>query len=197
MNTSAGQRGRLVILSAPSGTGKSTIISHIMQEHPELNLHFSVSATSRPPRGAEQHGVAYYFFTPEEFRQRIDAGDFIEWEEVYEGKYYGTLRSEVERRLDAGDNVILDIDCVGGVNVKRLYGAQALSLFILPPSLAELRRRLEHRSTDAPELIEERLAKAERELTYAASFDRRIVNDQLDRCIAETLAELRAFLLSD
>lgn len=186
---------KVVVISAPSGTGKSTIIGRVMREHPELGLHFSVSATSRAPRGAEQHGVEYYFFSPEEFRQHIEAGDFLEWEEVYDGKYYGTLRSEVDRRLDGGDNVILDVDCVGGVNIKRHYGERALSLFIVPPSLEELRRRLEGRSTDSPELIEERLAKAERELTYASSFDCCITNDDLDRCVDEIVGRLSHFLL--
>ncbi len=195
MSHQASHSGRVVVISAPSGTGKSTIISRVMQEHPELRLHFSISATSRPPRGAERNGVEYYFFSPEEFRQHIEAGDFVEWEEVYEGKYYGTLRSEVDRNLTNGDNVILDIDCVGGANVKRLYGDTALSLFILPPSLDELRRRLVARATDSAELIEERLAKAEQELSYAPDFDLRITNDDLDHCVAEVYEALRDFLL--
>lgn len=189
--------GKVVVISAPSGTGKSTIIGRLMAEHPELGLRFSVSATSRPPRGAEVHGREYYFFTPEEFRRHIEAGDFLEWEEVYEGKYYGTLRSEVDHRLERGEHVILDIDCVGGINVKRHYGDRALALFIMPPSIAELRRRLEHRSTDSLELIEERLAKAEEEIGYAGQFDLQIVNDDLDRCTEEVLTALRAFLTED
>lgn len=187
--------GKVVIISAPSGTGKSTIIGRLMAEHPELNLHFSISATSRPPRGQEQHGREYYFFTPEEFRQHIEAGDFIEWEEVYEGKYYGTLRSEVDRRLEAGENVILDIDCIGGLNVKQLYGEQALSLFVMPPSLEELRRRLEGRSTDSLEFIEERLGKAEQEMSCAEAFDVRLINDDLESCLSEVHRTITTFLM--
>lgn len=186
--------GKVVIISAPSGTGKSTIIRRIMQDYPALNLHFSVSATSRPPRGSERHSVEYYFFSPEEFRQQIAAGGFLEWEEVYENKYYGTLRSEVDQRLERGDNVILDVDCVGGLNIKRQYGEWALALFIEPPSIVELRRRLVGRSTDSPELIEERVAKAEQELTYASAFDAVITNDNLELCIQEVHACISRFL---
>lgn len=187
--------GKAVVISAPSGTGKSTIIARLMQEYPELGLHFSVSATSRAPRGAEQHGVEYYFFSPEEFRQHIEAGDFLEWEEVYPDRYYGTLRSEVDRRLEQGEHVILDIDCVGGVNVKHHYAERALSIFVKPPSLAELRRRLEGRSTDSPELIEMRLGKAEEELSYAPQFDVEVVNDDLEHCTEEVYTLIRDFLM--
>ncbi|MFC2382952.1 MAG: guanylate kinase [Porphyromonas sp.] len=186
--------GKLIIISAPSGTGKSTLISRLLSEHPELRLRFSVSATSRAPRGQEQHGVEYYFFSPEEFRAGIERGDFLEYEEVYPGRYYGTLRSEVDRRIAEGDRVIFDVDCVGGVNIKEAYGAEALSLFIQPPSLEELRRRLVGRQTDSPEVIEERLAKAELELSYAQRFDRVLVNDDLERCYQEFYETIRSFL---
>lgn len=187
-------KGKIIIISAPSGTGKSTIIGRLMSQHPELNLHFSISATSRPPRGAEQHGVEYYFYSADEFRQLIQAGELLEWEEVYAGKYYGTLRSEVERRIAQGDNVILDVDCVGALNIHKAYPADALSLFIQPPSLEALRTRLEGRSTDAPEVIEERLAKAKHELEYAPHFDRVVINDDLERCVAEVETIIRDFV---
>lgn len=185
---------KVVIISAPSGTGKSTIIKRLMSDHPALNLHFSISATSRPPRGNEQHGVEYYFFTPEEFRVHIDNGEFLEWEMVYADRYYGTLRSEVERIDKLGAYVIFDVDCVGGLNIKRVYGEDALSLFIQPPSLDILRKRLEGRGTDSPELIEERLDKAITELSYAPQFDIRIVNDDLEQCIEEVRQCIERFL---
>ena len=180
-------RGRLIIVSAPSGTGKSTIISWLMKEHPELNLAFSISCTSRAPRGTEQNGVEYFFLTPEEFRQKIANGEFLEYEEVYEGRFYGTLKAQVERQLEAGQNVVFDVDVKGGVNIKQFYGDEALSLFIQPPSVEELRRRLEGRGTDSPEAIAERLAKAEYELTFAPQFDRVIVNDDLETAKQEAL----------
>lgn len=185
---------KLVIISAPSGTGKSTIIGRLMSEYPELNLRFSISATSRAPRGSEQNGVEYYFLSPEQFRQHIASGDFLEWEEVYPERYYGTLRSEVERIHSAGANVIFDVDCVGGLNIKRSYGSDALCLFIQPPSLETLRERLVGRATDSPEIIAERLAKAEVELSYADQFDVVLVNDDLDRCVEETYQKIKAFL---
>jgi guanylate kinase len=163
-------RGKLIIISAPSGTGKSTIIGWLMKEHPELNLAFSISCTSRPPRGTEQNGVEYFFLTPEEFRQRIDNDEFLEYEEVYEGRFYGTLKAQVERQLEAGQNVVFDVDVKGGVNIKNYYGDEAMSVFIQPPSIAELRKRLEGRGTDAPEVIDQRIARAEFELTFADQF---------------------------
>ena len=141
-------RGKLIIISAPSGTGKSTIIGWLMKELPELNLAFSISCTSRPPRGTEQNGVEYFFLTPEEFRQRIENDEFLEYEEVYEGRFYGTLKAQVERQLEAGQNVVFDVDVKGGVNIKKYYGDEAMSLFIQPPSIAELRKRLEGRGTE-------------------------------------------------
>lgn len=185
---------KLIIISAPSGTGKSTIIGRLMSEYPELNLRFSISATSRAPRGSEQNGVEYYFLSPEQFRQNIAAGHFLEWEEVYSDRYYGTLKSEVERIHSVGANVIFDVDCVGGLNIKRSYGADALCLFIQPPSLEVLRERLIGRATDSPEVIAERLAKAEVELGYANQFDIVIVNDDLERCVRQTYQTIKTFL---
>lgn len=172
------------MLSAPSGTGKSSIIKKLL-EYPELNLGFSVSATSRAPRGAEQHGVEYYFITHEEFKKKADAGDFVEWEEVYPGTCYGTLKSEVQRVTEAGKNLIMDIDVKGGLNVKRCFGEQAITIFILPPSKEELERRLRGRATDAEDVIRKRLDKADYELSFAQEFDVRVVNDDLDKAVGE------------
>ena len=182
-------RGKLIIFSAPSGTGKSTIISWLMKEHPELNMAFSISCTSRAPRGTEQNGVEYFFLTPEEFRQRIDNDEFLEYEEVYQDRFYGTLKAQVERQLEAGQNVVF-----GGVNIKEHYGNEALSIFIQPPSVAELRRRLEGRGTDAPEVIDQRIARAEFELTFAEKFDRIVVNDVLEQAKADALTVIEEFL---
>lgn len=186
--------GKCLIFSAPSGSGKSTIVQWLTHEHPELNLVFSISATSRPPRGTERHGVEYFFLSPEEFKARIEAEEFLEYEEVYTGRFYGTLKSQVDDQLRAGKNVIFDIDIKGGINVKRFYADEALSLFIQPPGVDELRRRLIARGTDTPEQIEERLAKAEYELSFAPQFDRIIVNDNLYQAKAETLAAIQEFL---
>ena len=189
-----GDRGGLIIFSAPSGSGKSTIVNWLMKEHPELKLYFSISCTSRQPRGTEQNGVEYFFLTPEEFRQRIDNDEFLEYEEVYENRFYGTLKAQVERQLEAGQNVVFDVDVKGGINIKKFYGERALSLFIQPPSVEELRRRLEGRGTDTPEAIENRLAKAEYELTFAPQFDHIVVNDDLEQAKKDTLALVSAFL---
>ena len=167
--------GKLIIFSAPSGSGKSTIINYLLTQN--LNLHFSISATSRAPRGTEQNGVEYYFLTPEEFRNRIAADDFLEYEEVYTDKFYGTLKSEVERILNNGDNVIFDVDVVGGCNIKKYYGDRALSVFIQPPSIEELRKRLVGRGTDAPEIIESRIAKAEFETGVAEEESKPVIED--------------------
>ncbi len=185
---------KVIIVSAPSGSGKSTIVNWLMQEHPELHLAFSVSCTSRPPRGTEQNGVEYFFLSVEEFREKIEAGEFLEYEEVYKNCYYGTLKRQVERQLRSGQNVVFDVDVKGGVNIKRYYGDRALSLFIQPPSIAELRRRLEKRGTDTPEAINDRIAKAEYELTFAPQFDHVIVNDNLDIAKQETLQIVSQFL---
>ena len=187
-------RGKLIIISAPSGTGKSTIIGWLMKEHPELNLAFSISCTSRAPRGTEQDGVEYFFLTPEEFRQRIDNGEFLEYEEVYQDRFYGTLKAQVERQLEAGQNVVFDVDVKGGVNIKKHYGDEALSIFIQPPSIDELRRRLEHRGTDAPEVIDQRIARAEFELTFADKFDQVVVNDVLEQAEQDALMLVKEFV---
>ncbi len=191
---SAPEPGRLLIISAPSGSGKSTLVQWLMQEHPELRLGFSISCTSRQPRGTERHGVEYFFITPDEFRQRIENGEFLEYEEVYKDRFYGTLKSQVERQVADGQNVVFDVDVKGGVNIKHYYGERALSLFIQPPSVAELRRRLEGRGTDAPEAIAERLAKAEQELTFAPQFDRVVVNDDLETAKQEVFRVVADFL---
>lgn len=172
------------MLSAPSGTGKSSIIKKLL-DYPELNLGFSVSATSREPRGTEQHGVEYYFITHEKFKQKAEAGDFIEWEEVYPGTCYGTLKSEVKRVTEDGRNLIMDIDVKGGLNVKRCFGDQAVTIFILPPSKEELEKRLRERGTDAEEVIRKRLDKADFELSFAPQFDVRVVNDDLDEAVSQ------------
>ena len=188
------KKGRLLIISAPSGSGKSTIVNWLMKEHPELNLTFSVSCTSRPPRGTEQNGVEYFFITADEFRERIARDEFLEYEEVYENRFYGTLKSQVDEKTAQGLNVVFDVDVKGGINIKSHYGSQALSIFIQPPSVAELRRRLEGRGTDTPEVIEQRLAKAEYELTFAPKFDHVVVNDDLATAEAETLRLVEDFL---
>ena len=185
--------GKLLIFSAPSGSGKSTIVQWLMQ-HEDLRLAFSISCTSRPPRGTEQHGVEYFFLTPDEFKKRIENNEFLEYEEVYKDRFYGTLKSQVDLQLEAGQNVIFDVDVKGGCTIKEHYGEQALSIFIQPPSVGELRRRLEGRGTDTPEVIEDRLAKAEYEMTFAPRFDRVVVNDDLETAKAETLAIVRKFL---
>lgn len=183
---------KIIIFSAPSGSGKSTIINYLMQQG--LNLHFSVSATSRPPRGAEQNGVEYYFLTPEDFKQRIAQGEFLEYEEVYKDRFYGTLKSQVDTQLAKGENVVCDVDVLGGQNIKKHYGQRALSIFIQPPSIEALRQRLEGRGTDSPEVINDRIARAEFELSFADKFDHAVVNDDLQQAQAEALALIQNFL---
>lgn len=187
-------KGRLLIFSAPSGSGKSTIVQWLMKEHPELNMHFSISCTTRAPRGTEQNGVEYFFISPAEFKEKIAQDAFVEYEEVYTDKYYGTLKSQVTEMTENGQNVVFDIDVKGGCNIKRQYGSQALSIFIQPPSIEELRRRLEGRATDAQEVIEQRLSKASYELTFADKFDVVIVNDDLEKAKADTLNAINEFL---
>lgn len=187
-------KGKLIIVSAPSGSGKSTIVNWLMQEHPELRLYFSISCTSRAPRGTEQNGVEYFFLTPEEFKEKIVKGEFLEYEEVYENRFYGTLKQQVEHQREQGQNVVFDVDVKGGVNIKKYYGEEALSLFIQPPSVAALRHRLEGRGTDTPEAIEQRLAKAEYELTFAPQFDRVVINDDLETAKQETFTIINDFL---
>ena len=187
-------KGKLIIFSAPSGSGKSTIVQYLMKEHPELNLAFSVSCTSRAPRGTERNGVEYFFLTPEEFKAKIANDEFLEYEEVYEDRFYGTLKSQVVNQTEKGENVVFDVDVKGGCNIKNFYGDKALSVFIQPPSIEELRRRLVGRATDAPEVIEQRLAKAGYELTFAPKFDHVIVNDDLEKAEQETLKLVEEFL---
>ncbi len=184
--------GKLIIFSAPSGSGKSTIIRYLLNQH--LNLHFSISATSRAPRGTEKNGMDYFFLSPDEFRRRIATGDFLEYEEVYTDKFYGTLKSEVERMLAEGQHVIFDVDVVGGCNIKQQYGDRALSIFIQPPHIDELRRRLELRATDSAEMIENRIAKAQYELGFSTRFDVVVVNDNLENAFKETVQAVKSFL---
>lgn len=185
-------RGRLLIFCAPSGTGKSTLIQYLMQQG--LNLHFSISTTTRAPRGTEKNGVEYFFITPDEFRRHILNGDFVEFEEVYTDKYYGTLKSQVESQLDERQNIVFDVDVNGGMRIKQHYGEQALALFIMPPSIETLRQRLEARGTDAPDIIDQRIARAEYEISQAPHFDRQIVNDDLETAKREVLEAVRQFL---
>ncbi len=171
-------QGKLIIFSAPSGAGKTTIVKHLLQQN--LGLEFSISATSRGMRHTETNGKDYYFLTSDEFRKKIENDEFLEWEEVYSGTFYGTLKSEVERIRNNGKHVIFDVDVVGGCNIKKYYGNEALAIFVQPPSVDELRNRLVCRSTDEPEVIEKRVAKAEYELTFAEKFDVILVNNELE-----------------
>lgn len=184
--------GKVIIFSAPSGAGKTTLVREVMRQVPGLG--FSVSATSRKPRPGEVNGRDYYFIEFEEFKNKIERGEFVEWQEVYPGTYYGTLKSEVERLWGEGKHVIFDVDVVGGTNLKRIFGTQALAIFIQPPSLEVLRQRLVQRGTENAESIEKRLAKASYELAFAKEFDRIIINDKLDMAIAEALSAVRLFL---
>lgn len=187
-------QGKLLIFSAPSGSGKSTIIQSLFDAG--LPLAFSVSATSRPPRGKEKNGVEYFFLTPEEFRRKIEEGDFLEYMEVYPGRFYGTLKSQVEKQLAEGENIVLDIDVNGGCRIKEMYGAQALSVFIKPPSIKELERRLKKRATDAPEVIAERIKRAQYELSFADKYDCVIVNDDLETAEKEAYKIVSNFIKS-
>lgn len=191
------KNGKCIIFSAPSGSGKSTIVQWLMTEHPELKLAFSISATSRPPRGTEQHGVEYFFLSPEEFRSRIARNEFLEYEEVYQDRFYGTLKEQVENQLMSGQNVVFDVDVKGGCNIKSYYGQRALSIFIQPPSVEELRRRLLNRGTDSMEQIEQRVDKAEYEMSFAPQFDSIVTNDNLDLAKEQTLDLLRKFLFAE
>ena len=185
--------GKLIVLSAPSGSGKTTLVRRLMQD-PELNLAFSVSATSRPPRSGEIHGEHYYFLSPEEFRQKIRENAFVEWEEVYPDHFYGTLKSEVERLTAAGKNVIFDIDVKGGMNIKKMYPGRTLSVFVQAPGMDELEKRLRSRGTESEEKIRLRLGKAREELQFAPRFDVIIVNDSLDRALDELTGIIRNFI---
>ena len=195
-NVNAQRMGCLIIFAAPSGSGKSTIINSIMADGgaERLNLHFSISATSRAPRGTEQNGVEYFFLTPEEFRQKIADDAFVEYEEVYPDKFYGTLKSQVDKQLAEGENIVFDVDVNGALRIKQLYGARALSIFIQPPSIEELRRRLESRGTDAPAVIDDRIRRDEYELSQADKFDEVVINDILEVAQVEALALVEDFL---
>jgi len=176
-------KGKLIIISAPSGSGKTTIVNHLLGQ--EFNLTFSVSATSRQPRPGEVNGKNYLFLTKEEFKNRIDNGEFLEWEEVYDGIYYGTLKSEVDKIRESGKNIILDVDVVGGLNIKKIYREKALAIFVKPPSLKELKNRLKKRSTETCDKIEMRINKAQEELLFAGRFDAVIINDNLQTALKE------------
>jgi guanylate kinase len=184
--------GKIIIFSAPSGSGKTTIVHTLMEKIPELS--FSISATNRLPRANEKHGVDYYFLTTGNFREKISKSEFLEWEEVYSGTYYGTLKSEVDRIINEGKVAVFDVDVVGGTNIKRHFGENALAIFIKPPSLQELEKRLRNRNTDSEETIRKRLAKAEKELGYARFFDKIIVNDQLEKACREAEQLVKDFI---
>lgn len=188
------KQGKLIIFCAPSGSGKSTLVQWLMTAHPELNLAFSISCTSRAPRGTEQNGVEYFFITPDDFRKRISEGLFLEYEEVYEGRFYGTLKSQVDTQTMQGENVLFDVDVKGGCNIKEFYGNRALSIFVQPPSVEELRRRLISRATDTPEAIAQRVDKAAYELTFAPRFDHVVVNDDLDKAKQEVYQLVSQFV---
>lgn len=184
-------KGKLVIFSAPSGSGKSTLVNYLMEQG--LSFGFSISATSRPPRGNEKDGVEYFFFTPEEFSAKIAADEFVEYEEVYPGRFYGTLKSQVEEQLER-QNILFDVDVVGGCNLKKYYGERALFIFVQAPSIEVLRSRLVGRGDTAPEEIEKRLAKAEQEMTYSQYADEVIINDNLDTAKAQLMTVIKEFL---
>ena len=184
--------GKLLIFSAPSGSGKTTIVRHLLEQF--SNLEFSISATSRAPRGVEQNGIDYYFLSAEEFAEAVAADKFVEWEEVYKGTCYGTLRSEMDRIWDKGNVIVFDVDVMGGIRLKEIFGEQSLSIFVMPPSIEELRKRLEGRGTDAPEVIEKRIAKASFELTKAPQFDHQIINDDLEVAVAECIEVIKNFI---
>ena len=185
--------GKLIIFSAPSGSGKSTIIRFLLEKQ-ELNLHFSISATSRAPRGTERDGVEYYFMTSDEFRNRINAGDFVEYEMVYKDRYYGTLKSELHRIAASGKATVMDVDVKGALNIKKQYGDNALAVFVMPPDIATLRSRLEKRGTDSAETIDERVRKAEYEMSFASRFDKIIVNADLHVAEQHAAEVVREFL---
>lgn len=184
--------GKLLIFSAPSGSGKTTIVRRLLEQF--SNLEFSISATSRAPRGVEKNGVDYYFLSAEEFAEAVAADKFVEWEEVYKGTCYGTLRSEMERIWSKGNVILFDVDVMGGIRLKEIFGEDAMSIFVMPPSIEELRRRLEGRGTDAPEVIEKRIAKASFELTKAPEFDKQVVNDDLEVAVAEVAEIIKNFI---
>ena len=186
------KEGKIIIFSAPSGAGKTTMVRHLLSKHPDFA--FSVSATSRKPRGNEVDGVDYFFITADDFKVKIGNGEFLEWQEVYPDNFYGSLKSEVDRILKSGKNILFDVDVVGGSNIKKHYGNRALALFIQPPSISELEKRLLARSTDNKEVIRKRVEKAERELTFAPLFDCTIINDTLEHALQEAEDKVNTFL---
>lgn len=183
---------KVIIFSAPSGSGKTTIVRHVLAKYPQLQ--FSISATTRPIRGQEVHGKDYYFLTTEEFCEKINSGELFEWQEVYTGRYYGTLKSELDRIWSANGVVVFDVDVRGGVNIKKLLGNKALAIFVMPPSIEELRKRLENRKTDSAEDIDARIKLAEQEMTYSKYFDRIIVNNKLENALLEAEQLIEDFL---
>ena len=184
---------RIIIFSAPSGSGKSSIIKELLKEE-DLNLAFSISTTSRIPRGKEQNGVEYYFISVDEFKEKIDKQAFIEWQEVYVGNFYGTYQSEIDRLSSLGKNIVFDLDVFGGINLKKIFGKQALSIFIQPPSLEELKKRLEKRNTETIEKIQIRIDKAKYEVEQSIYFDRLIINEDLSESVKEASQMIRNFL---
>jgi guanylate kinase len=185
-------RGNVLVFSAPSGAGKTTIVHHLLEKFPALE--FSISATSRAPRGNEKDGIDYYFMTPEVFREKISRNEFLEWEEVYAGNYYGTTKSEAGRVWEKGKVLLCDVDVKGGLNIKQTLGNRALAVFVEPPSMDVLRERLQNRNTDSPEAIKRRLQKAKEELSYAPQFDKIIVNDNLEKALKEAETLVAEFL---
>ncbi|NQV78105.1 MAG: guanylate kinase [Lutibacter sp.] len=185
--------GKLIVFSAPSGSGKTTIVHHLLKQE-KLNLDFSISATSREKRGTEIHGKDYYFIPLKKFQKHVEKGDFIEWEEVYTNNYYGTLKKEIERIWELGKHVIFDIDVVGGLNIKKKFPQQTLAIFVQPPSVEEMERRLRNRQTDSEEKIKERVAKAEKELKFAKEFDVILVNNELDTAKKEAYSLVKNFI---
>jgi len=194
MNSGGNNRGKVLIFSAPSGAGKSTVVRHLMSKYNFLG--FSVSATSRAPRGDEKHGKEYFFYSAGEFRKMIEQDLLVEYEEVYAGFYYGTLKSEVQRIFDEGKIAVFDIDVKGGITLKKLYGKSALSVFIMPPSIEALRERLVSRGTETVESVKRRVAKAREEMSYSASFDKIVINDNLERCLEEAESIVEQFFNS-
>jgi guanylate kinase len=192
LNLKSQKKGKLIIFSAPSGAGKTTIVKHLLQQN--FNLEFSISATSRQPRHTETDGKDYYFLTEKEFQKKVENNDFLEWEEVYKGVKYGTLKSDVERIRNLGKNVIFDVDVVGGLNIKKYFGNKALAIFVQPPSIKALQERLHNRSTDTKEVIETRIAKAKHELSFAPQFDVVITNNKLKDALAKTEKIIGEFL---
>ena len=187
------KQGKLIIFSAPSGSGKTTLVHYLLQ-HPELNLAFSVSAASRDKRPNEIDGKDYYFISPETFKQKIKNNEFVEWEEVYKNNFYGTLKTEVARLLNEGKNVIFDIDVKGGLNIKKQYPDNSLAIFVQPPSVSELKKRLQSRQTETPEKIQMRIEKADEEMQYAKDFDVIIINDDLEKAKNEAYKIVKSFI---